>query len=79
MPKQGDLRVWWIPQIPGDMFIVDVPDSATATLLLDVLGRYDQFQFDQRIKPDYCNAGGIEEWDEDGNDWLSDDEDEETD
>ncbi len=58
-PKHGDLRIWWIPQIPGKPFIVPVRDIADAKLLLDTLARYDQFQFENRIKPDYSNAGGL--------------------
>lgn len=53
------LQVWWIPQIPGNPFLVDVPDLDTAILLCDALANYDLFQFDNNIKPDYCNAGGI--------------------
>lgn len=59
-PKIGDLRVWWICQVPGKPFYVPVPNLDTAALLLGTLARYDQFQLDNRIKPDYCNAGGLE-------------------
>jgi len=58
----GDLRVWWIPQIPGEPFYAPVPSVNAAKLLLDTLARYDQFQLDQRIKPDYCNVGGLSWW-----------------
>jgi hypothetical protein len=74
-PIHGALRVWWIPQIPGRMFLVDVPDMPTATLLVDVLGRYDLFQLEERIKPDFCNTGGIEQWDSEEDEWLSIEED----
>ncbi len=59
-PRQGDLRVWWIPQVPGKAFYVPVSSIAEAQKLLDVLADYDCFQFNNRIKPDYCNAGGLE-------------------
>jgi len=61
MEKQ--LRVWWIPQVPGKSFYVPVSTVAEAVRLMDVLAKYDQFQLDNRIKPDYCNAGGVEMWD----------------
>jgi hypothetical protein len=58
--KQGDLRVWWIPQIPGKAFHVPVATPEEAKKVLDTLARYDAFQYDNNIKPDYCNAGGLE-------------------
>lgn len=60
---QGDLRVWWIPQIPGKPFVQHVATLVEAKLLLDMLADYDQFQLDHRIKPDYANAGGLEVFD----------------
>ena len=70
----GALRVWWIPQIPGKPFIVPVASPSEAKKLLDVLARYDIFQFQSFIKPDYCNAGGLSVF-EDGEwtDWQDDD------
>ena len=35
---------------------------------LYTLANYDLFQFENNIKPDYCNAGGLEEFN--GKDWL---------
>jgi len=73
-PAEGDLKVWWIPQVPGKPFEVAVPCLQSASLLLDTLARYDAFQFENRIKPDYCNAGGLMRF-EDGDwcDWWSED------
>ena len=67
-PKPGDLRVWWVPQVPMAAFTVPVPDLPTAHLLLDTLARYDVFQLEHRVKPDYSNAGGLCVF-EDG-DWV---------
>lgn len=67
-PQEGDLSVWWIPQVPGTPFRVSVPDLAAAKLLLRTLAAYDQFQLDQNIKPDYCNVGGLSVWE--GGEWL---------
>lgn len=58
-PREGDLRVWYIPQIPGKPFEVDAPDMATAKLLLDTLTEFSLFEYRQRVKPDYADAGGI--------------------
>ena len=64
----GDLQVWWIPQVPGKPFTVNVGSPAAAIILLRVLADYDAFQFENRIKPDYCNAGGLRVF-EDG-EWV---------
>ena len=62
MNKIGDLRVWWVPQVPGDAFHVAVASVDEAAKILTVLADYDAFQFDNKIKPDYCNAGGLDVW-----------------
>lgn len=76
MPNDGDLRVWWVPQVPGKAFYVYVPVDGLerAALVCDTLARYDRFQFESHVKPDYCNAGGLEVY-EDGewSDWYNED------
>ena len=62
MNIQGDLKVWWIPQVPMKSFKVPVKNIDEAILLLDTLAKYDIFQYENNIKPDYCNAGGIRIW-----------------
>lgn len=68
------LKVWWIPQVPGRPFEVAVASVEEGAKLLDVLADYDAFQFKNRIKPDYCNAGGLVQLDDDGEwtDWCDD-------
>jgi len=75
--KEGSLRVWHIPQVPMQPFYVPVSSPEEAVRVLDMLGRYDDFQFRKNIKPDYSNASGLvvfeegewmEWYDEDGND-----------
>lgn len=56
----GALRVWHIPQIPGKPFHVSVGTPAEAKKVLAILADYDLFQYQNRIKPDYFNAGGLE-------------------
>ena len=60
--KDGDLQVWWVPQVPMTAFEWPVKDVASGVLLLDVLAEYDRFQYENNIKPDYSNAGGIRRW-----------------
>jgi hypothetical protein len=36
-----------------------VKDIEEAQKLLDVLAGYDYFQFNNNVKPDYANAGGL--------------------
>jgi hypothetical protein len=66
-PKPGALRTWHIPQVPGKPFQVRVRSLREAKLLLRTLANYDAFQFENRIKPDYSNAQGLEEFD--GKEW----------
>lgn len=64
-PSHGQLRVWHIPQVgvPGKPFQREVPDIHEAVRLLNALAAYDLFQYENRIKPDYCNAQGLEVYD----------------
>lgn len=64
-PQIGALRVWHIPQIPGKPFHVGVDTPQEAQRVLQLLAHYDIFQFENKIKPDYCNAGGLEVYEED--------------
>lgn len=70
----GELRVWWIPQVPmSDPFIVKVATVAEGAKIIEVLANYDLYQLRRRIKPDYCNMGGLQMF-EDGEwtDWEQD-------
>jgi hypothetical protein len=64
----GDLRVWWIPQIPMKAFYVEVETPEEAKKVLDLLAKYDLFQYQEKVKGDYSNVGGLEEKTEDG--WV---------
>ena len=69
----ADLRVFWMPQIPIDPFIVPVESVREGVFIMDTLAKYDMFQFESNVKPDYCNMGGLEmlengEW----TDWYDD-------
>ena len=68
--EQPTIRVWHIPQIPHAGFFWSVSSIEEGKMVCDLLGRYDLFQFENNIKPDYSNANGIEVF-EDGEwtDW----------
>ncbi len=72
MKHDKELRVWWIPQVPMDPFYWNVTSLLEAKNMIDMLGAYDQFQYENKVKPDYSNMGGLQEKvaDEgDENDW----------
>lgn len=58
--NEGDLRVWWIPQVPMKAFYVKVGSAKEGKFLMEALAQYDLFQFENKIKPDYSNAGGVQ-------------------
>lgn len=59
-PKEGDIRVWWIPQVPMSPFYADVETFDEAKRLETILAAYDHFQWMNNIKPDYSNVGGTQ-------------------
>ena len=66
MPKFGDLQVWWIPQVGKcSAFATPVSSIAEGVKVMEVLADYDIFQFKNKIKPDYCNAGGLQVYEAD--------------
>lgn len=79
-PNAPRYRVWWIPQVPMSAFYYGVPSLEIARVLVDTLMKYDLFQLQHNVKPDYVNVGGIEVWDNELGDWTSydDDDDDET-
>jgi hypothetical protein len=74
-PKQGDLRIWAIPQVPSrNPFHLPVRSPEEAKAILNALAEYDLYQWKHRIKPDYSSVAGLEvfdagEWTE----WYDDD------
>jgi hypothetical protein len=62
---KNKLQVWWVPQVPMKAFTVDVETVAEGVKIMDTLASYDIFQYENHIKPDYSNAGGLNMWDED--------------
>jgi len=65
------LKVWWIPQVPMKPFEVDIFSVLEGVKIMQVLADYDRFQFENNVKPDYCNSGGINQWNEEDQHWES--------
>jgi len=66
--KEGDLKVWWVPQVPGKEFEVPVDSVEHGAIILSVLEEYDAFQHINNIKLDYCNDGGLQVYE--GGEWC---------
>lgn len=70
--RKNSLRVWHIPQVPGKPFHVEVKSIEEAARMLRALANYDLFQYENKIKPDYANAQGLEVFDGTGwSEWYS--------
>lgn len=72
-------RVWWIPQVGHNCtFYIPVQSVEEGKKILDLLAAYDLFQLCKNIKPDFCNTGGLQIYDEEENeyvDWFLETED----
>lgn len=61
-PTVGQLQVWWVPQVPMHEFSVNVSSPQEGARILAILAAYDLFQYVNKVKPDYTNAGGLRVW-----------------
>jgi hypothetical protein len=70
------LKVMHFPQIPCKSFDVPVSTVQEGVLVMNTLADYDLFQFENKVKCDYANAGGLNIY-EDGEwvDWSTEDGD----
>lgn len=78
-PREGDLRIWYIPQVPMEPFEKHIPFHGAATLedaaeLLNTIIEFSIFEFEHHVKPDYSDVAGISRF-EDG-EWCDLDESE---
>lgn len=62
------LKVWWIPQVPMKAFEVSVSSVEEGVKIMNILADYDTFQFENNIKPDYSNVGGLSMFEDD--EWV---------
>lgn len=70
-------RFWWISQIPlsngEEPFIVEVESLEQAGHLIDFFSQYDLYLLASGQRPDFSNAGGVEEYvDGEWTDWFDD-------
>lgn len=64
------MRVWWTSQVGTNAtFYIPVETVKEAKKLLDILAAYDCFQYNHHIKPDYCNTGGLQVYNEEEQEW----------
>lgn len=67
---KNKLRVWWISDITVDKaFYVPVETEEEAKKVISILSAYDCYEYNQRVKTDYCNSGGVQMWNEDQQEW----------
>lgn len=71
LSDMSKLRVWWTPQVGADggAFYIPVNTVEEGKKIMDLLAAYDAFQLQNRIKPDYCNTGGVQIWNEEESEW----------
>jgi hypothetical protein len=62
------MRVWWIPQVPGEPFYVEVSGVKEARKILDTLAEYDAFLLKNKHRIAHFNTGGLEVMEE--NEWI---------
>jgi hypothetical protein len=74
MAEHKKYRAWYIPQVPGKAFEVETDSLAEAVRIENMLVDFSIFEYDNRIKPDYADAGGVDEWDEEDGEWYTLDE-----
>lgn len=67
-PKEGDLRLWYIPQVGVGVpaYTQPIPDLKTGQAILDAIYQVALFELEHHVKPDYANMGGISRYEEDG-------------
>ena len=63
-------KAWYIPQVPMKAFEVERGSAAEALAALDLITDFSIFEFDNKVKPDYCDAGGVTVWDEAEQAWI---------
>jgi hypothetical protein len=65
-----NLRVWHIPQVGcGATYYVPVETPEEGKKVMDILAAYDMFQLENRIKPDYANVSGLQQFNEEDQEW----------
>ncbi len=73
MSAPTKFRIHYIHQVPGKPFTREVSSVDEGKKILDVVYAVMLDAFDKNQIPDYCNAGGVEYLDSDG-EWTHYDE-----
>lgn len=74
MGTHKKFKVWYIPQVPMQPFEVECETAEQAQDALDLITNFSIFEFENKVKPDYSDAGGVEKWDETDQEWFDYDE-----
>jgi hypothetical protein len=64
-----NLRVWWKSTFPGTAFYFSVASLLEAKILLTALPEYDWFLYDNHLRGNYSNCGGLQMWNESTQEW----------
>lgn len=64
------LRLAHYPQVPCKPFYIEISSIEEAKKISDILADYDMFQYENNIKPDYCNSTVLLYWDEEEKEWC---------
>lgn len=70
MTNNNKFRVWWVPRVHMASFFYNTDSLSEALHMADMLAKYDLFQYENNVKPDYSNTGGVQMWDEENQDWF---------
>lgn len=86
--KENDIKVLYIPQVPMPAFEVLFTEAThpylsykqrvqVASATLDVLAEFSEFEYQNRVKPDFSDVGAVTRYEPDGEggfDWFDLDE-----
>lgn len=78
-PVEGDLKVFYAPQVPMKAFEVKAIDLPDAVRVLSIITNFSIFEYENKIKPDYSDYGGVVRYEADGEggfEWCDVDQDE---
>jgi len=65
------LRVWWNPQLGSShTFYIPVSTPEEGYKIMNTLAYYDCFLENNNVRGDYANAGGLQYFDFEEDDWL---------
>jgi hypothetical protein len=63
-------KAWYIPQVPMKPFEIEASTAAKAQTILNIIINFSIFEFENKVKPDYCDAGGVSEWNVGEQEWV---------